>query len=180
MSGAPRHFCLCPPSHLFGKSWEMTESPIATPELQRLLGTLGYELVDLKCGGSAAAPVLSVRIDRAGGAARGEGVTTEDCARVSRSLDEALDEAGVDSSRWRVDVSSPGIERPVRFAEHWKRYTGHQVRIRAPGIVGRQVATIRGISDADVVAVEVDGREHFVPREAVRDATLVVDWSAIG
>jgi len=148
--------------------------------LQAAVASLGYELVDVTQKGSAAAPVVSLRIDRPGGAEPGQGITTEDCARVSRSIEALLEGSGAVGGRWRLDVSSPGIERPVRFPEHWRRYIGQQVMVRARGITGRQVARIIALSDEDELELDVNGARHRVPREAVRDATLVVDWSAIG
>lgn len=158
----------------------MTDAALSPESLQAAVGELGYELVDVTQGGSTAAPVVTVRIDRPGGAQPGEGVTADDCAKVSRRIAELLEENGAVEGRWRLDVSSPGIERPVRFPEHWRRYIGQQVRLRANGISGRQVARIIALSDEDVLELELNGARHRVPRDAVRDATLVVDWSAIG
>ncbi|HET9066813.1 MAG TPA: hypothetical protein VFN22_13415 [Gemmatimonadales bacterium] len=158
----------------------MTDSPLSPASLQAAVASLGYELVDVTQKGPASAPEISLRIDRPGGAAPGHGVTTEDCARVSRSIEASLEASGAVGARWRLDVSSPGIERPVRFPEHWRRYIGQQVLVRARGITGRQVARILAVSDEDELELDVNGTRHRVPREAVRDATLVVDWSNIG
>lgn len=158
----------------------MTDSPLSPASLQAAVASLGYELVDVTQAGSALAPVISLRIDRPGGAEPGQGVTTDDCARVSRAIEASLEASGTVGDRWRLDVSSPGIERPVRFPEHWRRYVGRQVTVRARGISGRQIARIIGLSDEDELELEVNGTRQRVPREAVRDATLVVDWSAIG
>lgn len=158
----------------------MTDSPLSPASLQVAVASLGYELVDVTRSGSAAAPVVSLRIDRPGGAEPGQGVTTDDCVRVSRALEASLEASGAVGDGWRLDVSSPGIERPIRFPEHWRRYIGQQVKVRAAGITGRQVARIIALSDEDELELEVNGARQRVPREAVRDATLVVDWSAIG
>ncbi len=158
----------------------MTDSALSAASLQAAVASLGYELVDVVQSGSVAAPVVTLRIDRPGGAEPGQGVTTDDCVRVSRAIESSLEASGAVGERWRLDVSSPGIERPVRFPEHWRRYIGQQVKVRATGISGRQVARIIALSDEDVLELEVNGTRHRVPREAVRDATLVVDWSAIG
>jgi ribosome maturation factor RimP len=78
-------------------------------------------------------------------------------------------------------VSSPGVERPVRWREHWARFVGHDVRVRLPG-AGRVRATIvRVAPDADEVVLRPEGagEDITVPLDDARDATLVVDWSAM-
>jgi ribosome maturation factor RimP len=158
----------------------VTDEQLTREALQAAVAVLGFELVEAEVGGAAAARQVRLRIDRVGGSAPGDGVTTEDCARVSRALEARLEEAGAVSGAWRLEVSSPGIERPVRFAIHWRRYVGQDVRVRARGIVGRQVARIAAVPDDRHVELDVAGVRQLVPLEAIKDAILVVDWSAIG
>lgn len=158
----------------------MTEEHLTREALQAAVADLGFELVEADVGGPAAARQVRLRIDRIGGSEPGAGVTTEDCARVSRALEARLEAAGAVSGGWRLEVSSPGIERPVRFAMHWRRYIGQEVRVRARGIPGRQVARIIAVPDERHVELEWAGARQVVPLEAIKDATLVVDWSAIG
>lgn len=148
--------------------------------LREVVEALGYELVDFSVGGRAPRQLVRVRIDRAGGSAPGEGVTTEDCQRVSRALEERLESGGAVSGNWTMEVSSPGVERPVRFPEHWRRFVGRKVRIRAAGIRGRPEATIVAVPDDERVVLATDDGEVAVPLDAIREATLVIDWSALG
>src|SRR5439155_683087 len=118
------------------------------------------------------------RIDRPG-AAPGHGITVDECAQVSRALEAWLDEAGILGPRYILEVSSPGIERPLRWREHWIRFVGHDVNVRLPGR-GRVRATIvRVPDDADTIVLRLKGEsgEVVVPIADTRDARLVVDWN---
>lgn len=139
---------------------------------------LGYELVDLRKRGSQTRPLLQVRID-VPDAATGCGITHADCTVVSRGLERWLDETHVLGERYVLEVSSPGIERPIRWAEHWSRFQGSEVNVRLAGR-GRVRATIVGVTNGGTsVLLRPQGDEHAVtvPLEEARDATLVVNWS---
>jgi ribosome maturation factor RimP len=158
----------------------VTADPVSVESLQAAVATLGFELVDAELVGPAARREVRLRIDRPGGSAPGDGVTTEDCRRVSRALEERLDASGVVGSRYVLEVSSPGIERPVRFAEHWRRYIGREVRLRALGLAGTVTARIVAVPDEEQVTVAVGPEHHTLAFTAIKRATLVVDWSTIG
>lgn len=139
---------------------------------------LGYELVDLRKRGSQARPLLQVRVDLPD-AAIGRGITHTDCSVVSRGLERWLDETRVLGERYVLEVSSPGIERPIRWAEHWSRFQGSEVNVRLAGR-GRVRATIVGVTNGGAsVLLRPRGDEQAVtvPLEEARDATLVVNWS---
>ncbi len=123
---------------------------------------------------------LQVRVDHPD-AAPGHGITVDECAAVSRELERWLDGEQALGTRYVLEVSSPGIERPVRWREHWLRYRGRDVRVRVAGR-GRFTATIVRVEDeADVIVLQpMDGSDPLeVPMEDVQEATLVVDWSAV-
>ncbi len=144
----------------------------------RVLG-LGFELVDLRKRGSGRRVSLQVRIDRPD-SAPGRGVTAGDCAVVSRALQRWLDSASTLGPRYILEVSSPGIERPIRWREHWERFAGREVRVRLPGR-GRIRATIVRLADAQSVVLRPAdaGGEITVPLDQAEDATLVVNWSEV-
>jgi ribosome maturation factor RimP len=81
-------------------------------ELEGRVEGLGYELVELRWGGSGRRPLLKLRIDRPD-SAPGRGVTVEECASVSRALEPWLDGHEELSERYVLEVSSPGVERPL-------------------------------------------------------------------
>jgi ribosome maturation factor RimP len=144
--------------------------------LRAVIVPLGFELVEAEWVGPAARRELRVRIDREGGSLPGRGVTADDCRLVSRTLEES----GLAADAARIEVSSPGIERPVRFAEHWLRYVGRDVRLKATGVSGTVTARIVGVPDPAHVTVRIGSEERTVALDAVRRATLVVDWDEIG
>lgn len=150
-----------------------------TTEIRARVAELGFEVVDLRKGGSPHRVRLQVRVDRVA-ATPGHGVSVEDCAIVSRALEQWLDAGGVVGDRYVLEVSSPGIERPVRWPEHWARYGGREVHVRLPGR-GRVRATIGAVDlGAGTVTLTVAGEAPLtVAIDHARDATLVVDWERV-
>ena len=111
---------------------------------------MGYELVELQSGQGGR--LLRLFIDKAGG------IGVEDCAAVSRQLSRVLEVEGVDYER--LEVSSPGLDRPLRKATDFARFAGHKadVRMRTPDATGRRrfVGLLRGV-EGDTVNVELEG-----------------------
>jgi ribosome maturation factor RimP len=148
-----------------------------TDQIRARVSALGFELADFRLGGSQGRPLLQVRIDRPE-VTPGSGVTVDDCARVSRALEQWLDQAGITGPRYILEVSSPGIERPVRWREHWIKFVGRDVNVRLPGR-GRVRATIIGVpegADDVVLRLITTAEEIAVPLVQARDARLAVDW----
>ncbi len=153
-----------------------TSADDLVPQVRSCTEKLGFELVDVRKRGSGKRVSLQVRIDRRE-SRPGEGVTADDCALVSRALEAWLDESGVLGPRYVLEVSSPGIERPIRWVQHWRRFQGHEVRVKLSDL-GKVKATIVSVIDDNSVVLRLDsGEEVTVPLQEARDATLVVDWS---
>jgi ribosome maturation factor RimP len=111
-------------------------------------------------------------------AAPGRKVTIDDCATVSRHLEAWLDASGALGERYVLEVSSPGMERPVRRLAHWARFVGRDVRVRLPerGRVTARIVAVDGGSGT--VTLGLAAEEVTVPVADARDATLAVDWDA--
>jgi ribosome maturation factor RimP len=145
------------------------------------LETLGFDLADLRIGGTPNRPLVQVRIDWPPGSPGGEGgggggVTVADCATASRALEAWLDEAGLLGTRYILEVSSPGLERPLRWPRHWARFVGRDVTAKLEGL-GRVRARIVAVPDeATVILQPQGGAPRPVPLAAIRDARLAVDW----
>jgi ribosome maturation factor RimP len=153
----------------------MTRDPLLDLVLN-LVEDAGYELVDLRRTGEAARPVLSIRADRPD-ATPGHGISTEECARLSRALEAALEAATLVGSRYTLEVSSPGIERPIRFPDHWRRYIGRRVTIHVARMPGRPVAEIIAVPADDTVVFRLpSGEDATIRLNDIRSATLVHDW----
>src|SRR5690242_8106359 len=112
---------------------------------------MGYELVELQAANGGR--MLRLFIDKPGG------IDVEDCAAVSRQLSRVLEVEGIDYDR--LEVSSPGLDRPLRKAADFARFAGHRadVRMRTPDATGRRrfVGVLRGVA-GDAVEVEADGK----------------------
>jgi ribosome maturation factor RimP len=143
------------------------------------LETLGFDLADLRIGGTPNRPLVQVRIDwppGSPGGGGGGGVTVADCATASRALEAWLDEGGLLGTRYILEVSSPGLERPLRWPRHWARFVGRDVTAKLEGL-GRVRARIVAVPDeATVVLQPQGGAPRPVPLAAIRDARLAVDW----
>lgn len=149
-----------------------------TEQVRALVASLGYDVADLRRGGTGKRMRVQVRIDRPD-AVPGRGITVDECAEVSRALEQWLDETGILGPLYVLEVSSPGVERPLRWREHWVRFVGRDVNVTVTD-VGRVRATIAGV-DGETVALRLADREKeiTVPIEALRNATLAVDWDAL-
>jgi ribosome maturation factor RimP len=150
---------------------EALEKVVAT-EVEKL----GYDLVELRFGGSRSRPTLDVRIDRRDG----EAVTVDDCATVSRGIEARLD-AGLEAGeRYRLEVSSPGVERLLRTAADWRRFAGRRANVLSPALNGREEVEIVGVDEGDggAVAVVRDARgdEQRIALADVKEARLAFHW----
>ena len=147
-------------------------------EVRSRVEALGFDLADLRKGGTSRRTRLEVRIDRPA-SAPGQGVTVDDCAHVSRALEQWLDASLVLGANYILEVSSPGIERPLRWRQHWERFVGRDVNVRLRGRGRRRATIVRVVAGDDAVILRlagVEGEEVTVPLSEARDARLAVDW----
>ncbi len=157
----------------------MSADALFAPIRDHITG-LGFELVDLRRAGTLQRPILQVRVDRPD-SRPGQGVTADDCAVISRSLERFLEARAMVGPRYVLEVSSPGLERPLRLPEHWRRFIGRQARVRAVPLQGRARVEIVAVPDDEHVIVrQEDGSELNLAFDDIRDAVLAVDWDAIG
>jgi len=144
--------------------------------LRAELAGLGFELVDLRVVGTLQRPILQLRVDRPD-SRPGQGVTADDCAGISRSLERFLESTAMVGPRYVLEVSSPGIERPLRWPEHWRRFVGRRARVRAAALGGRREVEIAGVPDDEHVTVRLhDGAEVTLALAQIQEATLTADW----
>lgn len=130
---------------------------------------LGFDLVAVEWVGDRRGSILRLSIDAPGG------VDARDCVRVSHHVSPLLDADDPVHSAYNLEVSSPGIERPVQRAEDFERFQGYRVKIRlAEGPPRRRyTGTIGPIEDGEL-RILVDGAEHRVPLDLVERAHLVL------
>ena len=142
------------------------------------LSALGFELVELRRGGSARRPHLSVRIDWASHEP-GRRVTVDDCATASRALEAWLDGAGYAAGHYILEVSSPGLDRPLRRLEEWRRFAGRRVEVLVPSLGGRFTVTATGVEEGAEPAVGLEfpkGERRVVRLADIKEARLAIDF----
>ena len=134
--------------------------------MQPVVTGMGYELVDVQA--SNGGRLLRLFIDKPGG------VGLEDCAAVSRQLSRVFEVEGIDYER--LEVSSPGLDRPLRKASDFSRFAGRkaEVRMRTPDATGRRrfVGVLRG-AEGGRVEMELEGQTVALELDQVERARLV-------
>lgn len=156
-------------------------------ELDRRVEGLGFELVDLERAGTPQRPILRVRIDRPG-AEPGAGVTLEDCARVSRALEAYLDNERADvGPRYVLEVSSPGVERPLVRRRDWERFAGREVAVHGRAALAGRTRRLEGVllglrveegaEEGERIVLRLPGGDEVeIPRAEITRAHLVFRW----
>ncbi len=140
---------------------------LITPTLE----SLGFELVRVQLSGSQR-PTLQVMAEPANGRV----MSVEDCASVSRAISALLDVEDPIAGTYSLEVSSPGIDRPLTRMKDYERFMGHEAKIETSApIEGRKrfKGAIKAV-DAKAVALEVEGAEIRIPFSEIHKAKLVL------
>jgi len=152
------------------------------PNLERetaaRLAALGFDLVELRRGGTARRPHLQVRMERSGPGPDRD-VTVGDCALASRALEEWLDAAGVGGGRYVLEVSSPGLDRPLRHPDEWRRFAGRAADVLVPAMGGRFRVAIGPLVYDPEPAVELEfpkGDRRTLRLSEIKEARLAIEW----
>jgi ribosome maturation factor RimP len=145
-------------------------------ELVRLLEPTveaqNVELVDIEFAKGGRGGVLRIFIDRQSNAA--EGITVDDCARVSHAVSLVLETEDPIKGHYTLEVSSPGFDRILRKREHFERFVGERVfvELKLPQDGRRRfIGALSGIDDQGIVVV-VDGQDHRLSFERIQKARL--------
>jgi len=137
--------------------------------LRDLVQADGVELVHVEYQSKISPTVLRIYIDKPGG------VSLQDCARVSKQASAFLDEGDFIPRRYVLEVSSPGIERPLFKEADYRRFVGKEIRlITTERIEDRRKFTglIRTFSEG-ILKLELDGETYQIPFSKIRKANLV-------
>lgn len=152
-------------------------------EIEARVEALGYEFVELERAGSKGRPILRLRVD-VPGSAPGAGVSVEDCRKVSRAVEAYLDESPDVAERYVLEVSSPGVERPLVRTADFERFAGQEVAVKTTTKMANGSKRFQGEL---LGLVETDGEQHIslrmadgtvmdIPRANVARANLVFRW----
>jgi len=152
----------------------------------------GYDLVDLRFLLDQGGWVLRVAIDRPLDENTDPTQVSEDrvdlsaCANLSRELSAVLDVEDPIPQAYSLEVSSPGIDRPLRTPHHFRHFAGSDAKISLavgiPSPTGERKnfrGVLKGISDDRKVAIECDGEVFHLPIDDIDTAKLVPDWDAV-
>ncbi len=141
--------------------------------LRPVIGTMGYELLGVELRGGQS--LLRVYIDRP------EGITVDDCERVSHQISALLDVEPLLPGTFTLEVSSPGMDRPLFEADHYQRFSGERIRVKlAVPLAGRRNVSgvLRGLRE-DQVILDTGQGEVAIPLAQIESARLVPDFDRI-
>lgn len=150
----PANFGLCNWAHGAHFFWNMDARSITKEVIGLITPTIesmGYELIEAEYQSEQGRWVLRLYIDQA------EGITLKDCESVSRAVSALLDVEDVLPGRYSLEVSSPGIERPMRRIKDFEKYTGSVVKVRTTGKLGDRknfTGVIEGVNGEDILLSE--------------------------
>src|SRR4051794_37905498 len=146
----------------------------------RVASVYGLDIFDVQFRREAHGMVLRVQIDRPGtGATEEESVGVEDCARVSRDLSAVLDVEDIVPTAYTLEVSSPGLDRPLRGAGDFERFAGRRAKLVMREAIDGQTffkGRLAGVDGNAALIDTDDGARHRVPLTVVIRANLEVEF----
>ncbi len=158
-------------------NWSTVDSQTLCELLDPAIAGLGFELVGIEFNAGGDGGLLRAYIDVAD-----RPVTVDDCERASREISALLDVHDPIAGRYTLEVSSPGLDRPLFTPQQFARFIGHEARItlHAP-LSGRRrlQGTIRDVQGGTII-VEQDGSPLSVDHADIAKARLVPDYAALG
>ena len=130
----------------------------------------GFELVDVEVTGLGARTMVRIIVDRPGG------ILLEECALVSRQLSPLLDDADLIPHRYTLEVSSPGLNRPLVTPRDFRRRIGEVIRVRSLKVDGGETESQGKLLDCreEQILIETETGIQTVPLSAVKKARVVI------
>lgn len=139
--------------------------------IEPIIKDIGLELYSVELKGAGRRTLLRVFIDKEGG------VTIDDCERASREMEAKLDVEGIIPSSYILEVSSPGLDRPLRKPEDFRRFSGRVARVVTYNPIDNQTFFIGEIieaGDTDIVLLLQKGEKITIPYKDISRARLEV------
>jgi ribosome maturation factor RimP len=157
-----------------------------TGRIESTIEGLGFEVVTLDRAGGRQRPILRIRIDRPDSEPGRSSVTVEDCARVTRAVRAVVEEEEGAAGNWVLEVSSPGVERPLTKARDFDRFRGQRVRVRGYGPLHGRSKELEGTllgrleDDPGTFSLDLGGERVEIALDALAGARLVYSWDTAG
>jgi len=143
-----------------------------TALFEPVIQSMGYELVGIEFQGSTQHGTLRVYIDHE------NGIGVDDCAAISHQISAILDVEEPLQQAYDLEVSSPGINRPLFKARDYEQFSGHSAKIKmAVPLHGRKnfKGVLQGVTDSKFVQILVDNEDYELPISDIAKANLVVE-----
>lgn len=152
--------------------------------IRPVIEAMGFEYVGLEYLSNPKNRLVRIYIDR-----EPEGISVDDCAAVSNEVSALLDVEDPVSGHYSLEVSSPGVERPLFEPEHYRRFAGERARVHLYAPLGdghdnrrdnrRKLTGTIVAADDDRVVIEVDGENIALAFDDIRRANLKPDMDAL-
>jgi ribosome maturation factor RimP len=136
--------------------------------LQPVVADLGYELWELEYAARSGGGLLRLYIDSP------DGISVDDCARVSRAVSQKMDESDPISDQYTLEVSSPGMDRVLRTRQHFARFTGEPVQVETTAkLNGRKrfAGRLTNVTEG-AITLDTEGGAVTLPLDAIHKARL--------
>lgn len=150
----------------------MADQTAVRAAAEPVLSSLGLELVDIEIVGSGRARTLRLTIDRDGG------IDLETLAQANGPVSDALDAVDALSGPYNLELSSPGVERPLRRPSEFRRFVGTTISVKSHDPVDdarRHRGLLTEVDDSGIV-LEVDGQHRRFSYDAIASARTVFEW----
>ena len=147
-------------NELAGEAWNLLEPVVAAH---------GMEIIEIEYRRESSGWVLRIFIDRE------QGISVEDCAEISRVAGDLLDVAELIQTPYNLEVSSPGVDRPMRKPEHFQRHVGDVIELRTTFPIQNRRNFKGELKDAsgEAVVIECDMKSYSIPILFIERARLL-------
>lgn len=141
--------------------------------LEPVIDQMGYDTVRIMTIGEKD-PTLQIMIEHK---ESGKELTVDDCAAVSRAVSAVLDEKDPIDGRYTLEISSPGLDRPLTKPEHFLRYIGYAVKVETVEPVEKRKrfkGTLKNISADNVITIDMEDKDYSVAFANIAKAKIVI------
>lgn len=141
--------------------------------LEPVIDQMGYDTVRIMTIGEKD-PTLQIMIEHK---ESGKELTVDDCAAVSRAVSAVLDEKDPIDGRYTLEISSPGLDRPLTKPEHFLRYIGYAVKVETVEPVEKRKrfkGTLKNISADNVITIDMEDKDYSIAFANIAKAKIVI------